>query len=158
AFAGSISVMAEVRVPAYTAYSEPGPEAVHVSRRGITEWNDRNTKILWFGEFKHSGEIQCSLLMRVPNGGESKLRLTLAGASRESAARGAPTNPLGDAGPFTLPTPGYYPFALQSLNSPDRQPGDIEALILDGPAAADAHYNLKQRRNAASVHLFYPTK
>jgi len=32
----------------------------------------------------------------------------------------------------------------------------LDALILDGPAVQDAHFNLKPRRNAASVHLFYP--
>ena len=34
--------------------------------------------------------------------------------------------------------------------------GGIEALVLDGPATKDAHFNLKERRNAASVHLMYP--
>ena len=29
-------------------------------------------------------------------------------------------------------------------------------LMLDGPATEDAHFNLKPRRNAASVHLAYP--
>ena len=29
--------------------------------------------------------------------------------------------------------------------------------MLDGPATADAHFNTDPRRNAASVHLFYPT-
>lgn len=157
--AGSTSVMAELRVPAYTAYSEPDPEAVHISNRhGIAEWNDRNTKILWFGEFKHPGEIKCSLVMRLPENGESKLRLTIAGTSREFVARGASTNVVIEAGTFTLPAPGYYSFTLQSLNPAGQPPGDIEALILDGAAVADAHFNLKSRRNAASVHLFYPTK
>jgi len=31
-----------------------------------------------------------------------------------------------------------------------------ETLILDGAAVAEAHFNLQPRRNAASVHLFYP--
>src|SRR5207237_524635 len=35
--------------------------------------------------------------------------------------------------------------------------GDLDALVLDGAAAKDAHFNVEPRRNAASVHLFYPT-
>ncbi len=35
--------------------------------------------------------------------------------------------------------------------------GTIDALVLNGPAIKDAHFNLDPRRNAASVHLFYPT-
>ena len=34
--------------------------------------------------------------------------------------------------------------------------GDIEALMLQGPAAEEAQFNLQPRRNAASVHLAYP--
>jgi hypothetical protein len=151
---------AELRVPAYTAYAEPEPEAVQMSpRHGITNWNDRGSKILWFGEFKHSGDINCSLVMRLTKDVESKLRLTVAGTSREFVGRGANTNPIVvPAGSFTLPAPGYQRFALQSLNPPDTPIGSIEALILSGPAVADAHFNLKPRRNAASVHLFYPNK
>jgi hypothetical protein len=34
--------------------------------------------------------------------------------------------------------------------------GNVEALLLDGEPLAGAHFNLKERRNAASVHLAYP--
>ncbi|MDE0860951.1 MAG: hypothetical protein OSA93_12390 [Akkermansiaceae bacterium] len=36
--------------------------------------------------------------------------------------------------------------------------GIIKALLLDGAIAKTAHFNLKPRRNAASVHLAYPTE
>ena len=58
--------------------------------------------------------------------------------------------------PFDLTTPGYQRFALESLNKAGEPIGDLEALILTGPAAEEAHFNLKPRRNAASVHLAYP--
>jgi hypothetical protein len=44
---------------------------------------------------------------------------------------------------------------IASLNGPGQPNGDLEAPILDGPAAQNAHFNLKPRRNAASVHLLY---
>jgi hypothetical protein len=34
---------------------------------------------------------------------------------------------------------------------------EVRALLLDGPAARDAQFNLDARRNAASVHLRFPT-
>ncbi len=34
--------------------------------------------------------------------------------------------------------------------------GEIKGLSITGTAAVDAHFNLKERRNAASVHLIYP--
>ena len=44
-----------------------------------------------------------------------------------------------------------------TLASLDESPNcDVLSLQLDGDAAKEAHFNLKPRRNAASVHLFYP--
>jgi hypothetical protein len=45
---------------------------------------------------------------------------------------------------------------LESLNAAGQPGGDLDSLVLDGPAAIDAHFNLEPRRNAASVHLAYP--
>lgn len=156
--ATTTNMLAELRVPAYTAYAEPDPEAVEISPRGgVTGWNEPGTKLLWFGEFKHAGEVNCSLVLSLPEGAESKLKLTLAGTSHEVLARRTATNTVVvPAGTFTLPSPGYYRFTLESLNAASQSAGDIKALVVEGPAAADAHFNLKPRRNAASVHLHYP--
>jgi Domain of unknown function (DUF5077)/Domain of unknown function (DUF3472) len=59
-------------------------------------------------------------------------------------------------GSFDIETPGYQRFTLASLNETGQANGDLEALLLEGPAVENAHFNLKPRRNAASVHLFYP--
>ncbi len=53
--------------------------------------------------------------------------------------------------------PGYQKFTLESFNAAGKSAGNLQTLMLDGPATADAHFNLKSRRNAASVHLAYPT-
>jgi hypothetical protein len=85
------------------------------------------------------------------------LRLTVAGKYQEALAKGSTSNSATVLfRPFDIATAGYQRFTLESLNPPDKSAGDIEALILRGPAAEDAHFNLKPRRNAASVHLAYP--
>ena len=149
---------AELRVPACTAYAEPDPEAVEISpEQGITGWTDPKVKLLWFGDFKHSGSLTASLLLRVVPGAEFRLRFTLAGSSREILARSASTNHMTvSLGAFEIPKPGYYSLKLESLNSPGKSAPDVEAIVLDGAGAAEAHFNLKPRRNAASVHLSYP--
>jgi hypothetical protein len=55
-----------------------------------------------------------------------------------------------------IPKAGYQALTLESLNAAGTPAGDIDTLILRGPAVAGAHFNLKSRRNAASVHLGYP--
>src|SRR5262249_11862896 len=125
-------------------------------RRGITNWKTPDTTILWFGEFKRTGELECSLALRLPAGSETELQLTVAGTSRTARVRGNGTNLVTAAfGKFALPKPGYQSFALISLSEKGKAAGDLDTLLLDGPAAQDAHFNLKERRNAASVHLNY---
>ncbi len=156
---GLCRAQAEVRVPAFTAYLDPDPDGARVSQRsGITGWANPSLKVVWFGEIKTPGKLDCSLTLKLPSGAESKLRLTAAGKSREVTAKGSGDSPVTvDFGSFDIPAAGYQRFVLESLNAAGQTAGDLQALMLDGPAAVDAHFNLEERRNAASVHLAYPT-
>ncbi len=60
-----------------------------------------------------------------------------------------------DFGTFHIAQVGYQRLTLASRNEKGRPFGDLDALKLDGPAIAGAHLSLKERRNAASVHLSY---
>jgi hypothetical protein len=161
----STASAAELRIPAFTAYLDPDTRVARVSRRsGITGWNDPELKVLWFGEIKTPGRLDCSVALRLPTDTTSRLRLTVAGLSHEASVRGAGGDLISaDFGSFDVDTAGYQCFALESLsvrspedNAQGQPSGDIESLLLDGPAAQAAQFNLKPRRNAASVHLFYP--
>lgn len=157
ALAVTLSAQAELRVPAFTAYLEPDVRGASVTEKsGITKWTDPALKVLWFGEIKTPGKLDCSLALRLPANASSKLRLTVAGQSREAVAKGAANSVVVRFGSFDVKQVGYQRFTLESLNAAGQTAGDLDALILDGPAAADAHFNLKPRRNAASVHLAYP--
>ena len=149
---------AEERVPAFTAYLSPDANGARVSSRsGIIGWRNPSVKVLWFGEFQQPGDLECAVSLRLPVGKESKLRLTVSGTSREATAVGKGSDTVRvNFGTFNIEA-GYQKFSLESLNPEGQDAGDLEALLLDGPAAQRAHFNLKERRNAASVHLFYPT-
>jgi hypothetical protein len=150
----------ELRVPAFTAYLDPDVTGARVSSRsGVTGWDDPNLKVLWFGGIEAPGTLDCSVSLCLPKDVTSKLRLTVAGLSREAAVTGDGTSPvIAGFGSFNIPEAGYWRFALESLNAPGQPFGDLSALVLSGPAAQDAHFNLKPRRNAASVHLMYPVE
>ena len=153
------SAGAELGVPASTAYLDPDVNGARVSSRtGITRWTDPKLKVLWFGRIKTPGKLNCAVRMRLAQGKVSKLRLTVAGQSREAGVTGDGMEKLvaADFGAFEIRQAGYQRFALESLNEPGASAGDLDALVLDSPAAKDAHFNLKPRRNAASVHLMYP--
>ena len=151
-------VRAELRVPAFTAYLSPEVEGARVSERsGITGWKNPDLKVLWFGEIKKPGDLECALSLRLPVGAETRLRLTVGKDSHEATAKGTGSTPVRVSfGTFKIAAPGYQKFTLESLNAPGQAAGDLDALVLDGAAVQDAHFNLKERRNAASVHLTYP--
>lgn len=148
---------AALQLPAFTAYLDPDPNGARVSERsGITRWQNPDLKVSWFGELKTTGKLDASVALRLPAGESSRLRLTVAGQSHEATAKGDGTNLVTVSfGTFDIAAPGYQRFALESLNPNGQLAGDLTALILDGPATKDAHFNLKERRNAASVHLSY---
>ncbi len=149
---------AELRIPAFTAYVHPDVEGAHVSARtGVTQWKDPSLKVLWFGEIRTAGSLDCAVALRLPQGAAGRFRLTVAGQSREAEAAGVGTNLVAARfGTFEVKEPGYQRFTIESLNKPGQPLGDLDALILNGQAAENARFNLKPRRNAASVHLVYP--
>jgi hypothetical protein len=148
---------AGLRVPAFTAYLDPQPEGARIDKDGIHDWQDPALKMLWFGEIKTPGKIACSLELKLPAGATSRLRLSVAGISNKATAKGEGTHTVTmDFGLFDIPAAGYQCFALESLNDKGQPGGQINTLVLAGPASNNAHFNLKPRRNAASVHLAYP--
>ena len=148
---------AELRVPAATAYLDPEAGGTRVSNQNITEWTDPKQKIVWFGQLKHTGTLNASLVLRLKVGIASNLRLTVADQSRQTTAESTTDGTVRvHFGEFTIREPGYHSFTLESLNKAGKPAGDLETLIIDGNAADEAHFNLKPRRNAASVHLMYP--
>ena len=156
----AVAAAAELRVPAFTAYLDPNVDGARVSgRSGITRWNDPALRVLWFGQIRTPGELKCSVTLRLPQDAVSKLRLTVAGQSHEASVKSTGPEPvIADFGSFEISRAGYQRFSLESLNAQGQRFGDLDALLLDGPATQDAHFNLKSRRNAASVHLFYPVE
>lgn len=153
----AVPLHAELRVPASTAYLDPRPEGARVRESGVSGWQDPALRVLWFGRIKTAGSLDCAVVLKLPEGAQSRLRLSVAGRSREAEATGAGDETIMlRLGSFEVPAGGYQRFELSSLNEKGRPAGDIEALLLDGPAAREAHFNLDPHRNAASVHLFYP--
>ena len=144
----------ELRVPAFTAYTLPNPNAARITERdGVTGWNDRATSVNWYGRFAKPGRLNAKVVLRLPPAAQSILRLTIGSRAQEARVAGGGSEVTADFGDFTITAPGYQRIQLESRNPPGAPNGDLTALVLDGPALEGAHFNLKERRNAASVHL-----
>ena len=151
---------AELTIPAATAYLEPDGEGARVSeKQGVVRWTDNKTSVLWYGELKHPGKLKASVMVSLPEGRESTLQLTIGEQAHKATVKGSGAPAVAaDFGEFQIAKAGYTSFRLESLNDAGKPFGDIESLVLDGPALAEAHFNMKPRRNAASVHLSYPVE
>ncbi len=149
-FVLTAQAFAGVRVPAFTAYLEPDGHGATVSEeKGVTGWNSDAASVSWFGELKAAGKLTAVVEAQ---GAASRLRLKVGDQAHEALVKDG----RADFGEYTFSHPGYQRFQLFSLNG-DKEAGNVQVLVLDGPAVAGAHFNLKPRRNAASVHLAYPT-
>ncbi|MEO8353422.1 MAG: DUF3472 domain-containing protein [Chthoniobacteraceae bacterium] len=156
AFVGE-AMPVEIRVPAFTGYLNPDPDGARVSKAGgISDWAENGQCVWWFGDFKNTGKLAASIELRLPKGRTSKLRLTIGEQTREATVTGSDDVVTISFGNFTIAKADYVRIALTSLNGDGQPAGDLETLVLSGPATEGAHFNLEPRRNAASVHLMYP--
>lgn len=150
-------VFAELRVPAFTAYVDPDPNGVQVDKSGVKNWKDNKQKVSWFGEFKQAGKLDVSLEVKSPGDGASTLKLTVGGQTHKAQTKGSDHTRI-SFGTFEIKEPGYQRIELASGAPAGKAVSELETLVLDGSAVQDAHFNLLPRRNAASVHLTYPTE
>ena len=155
----STALAEDLRVPAFTAYTLPNADSARISeQRGVTRWTDPKQSVNWYGKFSQVGALTASVELRLSADATSKLRLTIDGQSRESTVvgKGKDITVMAEFGEFKITDARHHRICLESLNEPEKPFGDLEALLLSGPATEGAHFNLKERRNAASVHLMYP--
>jgi len=143
----------ELRVPGFTAYLKPNPDALEIDgRRGIQGWNDPKTSVSWFGKLAQAG----NLTVKVELGGKSLAygyALRLDGQTHKADLKDG----VVDFGTYKIGKAGYKEFRLEAFAHRGFDLGSPQALVLGGPAIAGAQFNLVERRNAASVHLGYPT-
>jgi len=112
-------VAGELRVPASTAYIDPDVRGARVSgRSGITGWDDPALKVLWFGQIKTVGKLDCSVLLKMPEGATSKLRLTVAGQAHDATVKGAGAELVtASFGSFNIAEAGYHARIAQFARS-----------------------------------------
>jgi hypothetical protein len=134
----------ELRVSANTAYHDDST-------------TDGEQLAVWFGRLKAAGDLTGAVELELSGEGSRTLRLRVGEEAREVVVEGAPGLQVVSFGHFTVENPGYQRFECSAVDGakPAATP-ELAALRLGGPAILGAHFNLKPRRNAASVHLFYP--
>ncbi len=147
-----------LRVPAFTAYLLPDPDAVRVGpNRPLQPFGKPSASLVWYGQFTTRGTVDAAVALQLPGTDSVRLRLTIGQEHREVVLRGGEGEQRLSFGQFAVRDTGYQPIALTTTNGAASAALDVRALLVGGVAAAGAHFNVDARRNAASVHLRYPT-
>ncbi len=145
---------AEIAVPAFTAYLHPDPRAAPVAADGISRWHDPATTIHWYGLVRTPGDLSARIVLGGVQAAPPKLTLDVGGETHAGMRVEGDPGTI-DFGTYRVAAKGHVPFVLRLDGEPSAAVC-VERLVVDGPATADAHFNLDARRNAASVHLAYP--
>jgi hypothetical protein len=147
----------ELRVPAFTAYLSPDPDVIDVSpNQPVTPFVRSGAHLEWYGRFTTTGAIAVAVAIRLARGQSVHLRATVGEVHRDATVNGVDSLVRVPFGSFAIVDTGYQRIDLGTIGG--ASPATVvDALLLDGPPIAAAHFNLDARRNAASVHLRFPT-
>jgi len=149
--------LAQKTIPGHTAYVHPNPWGARIrENQGVLQWQESNPSIRWWGIFKNPGTLELKVLVRGDSKSIEGLKLRV--GDQEHGPKGIKSEQE-----LTLVDFGKYELKLDKpthqmieLVRGSGEAIDVKELRLDGPASQDAFFNLKERRNAASVHLMYP--
>ena len=141
---------ASLTLPANTAYLINSMDSEYSESGAITGWQSPRTNILWGGYLGHSGKLRISaLLSQASATARYQLRIDAKRLHKTLSATGSnPTFPELD-----IAEAGWVKLTLSAKGTAF---GDASGLQLDGDSVADSKFNLKPRRNAASVHIGWP--
>jgi len=148
----ALVLQSDIAIPGFTAYSEPDSDAIEMDeQRGFVKWTDPSKAIVWHGKLLTAGDARVRVRFEGAPANRT-FRMTVDRQVRRASVK----DDVADFGTFRITKPGYEAFKLEALGRAGSPLGVPTALLLNGPALAGAQFNLKPRRNAASVHLGYP--
>lgn len=149
-------------IPAFTAYAVPAEKtngeeesSMFSKQNGIQNWSDTGQQIRFYFKVRNKGKLHLALLLN-PGGTGSKLSASIAGNSFFLTIPYSNIRHLAKIGAVQITDTGFYVLTLSCISKKEKNIAAIQSLELSGGATINMHFNSNERRNAASVHLFYP--
>jgi len=146
-----------VTIPGYTGYAVPAEkdESSMFSEKNGLHWTDANQKITYFFYSRKAGDLTISLNVKNAIQANS-LKLSIAGKDLLVNIPASKNFKLIKVGTVSIRDSGFYTITISPVKKAGNTIADIQSIQLSGVAVTDIHFNTKERRNAASVHLRYP--
>ncbi len=154
---GRAQTLPPLEVAASTAYSEPTPEGIEITETGAAHWSDPKQSLVFYGWAGKPGKYTFGLRVRLPKREHSRIQFRAEGKNTVFEIEGNETWQDLPAAEVFLRETGYHAFFLTGLKKTGGTFGEIALLRIGGEQIGSLHFNREVRRNAASVHLGYPT-
>ena len=163
-FSGTVKSQSSFSIPAYTAYAVPAEkdneeqESSMFSREnGLQYWTDSKQQIQFYFRIRHTGRLDLGLSLK-SGGAGNKLSASIAGKNFTLIIPSFKISHLSKIGSVNITDTGFYVLTLYCISKKGSTIAAISSLELSGEAAKNVQFNATPRRNAASVHLFYPVE
>ncbi len=148
-------------ISALTAYAEPSPRSIRISHNGFSGWNDPAQSVVWYGELTSLGKLSPVVTLKKISNKRLQYQLVVSPVTDKKKIQSSKTLVIEKTGklifsPLAIEKKGYYRFELKAIAKRKQPLGEVVSLQISGPAAQKAEFNLKPRRNNASVHIRYP--
>jgi hypothetical protein len=76
----------QVRIPAFTAFSEPAPAGIQVRENdGVYNWTDKTQSVVWYGDLHDAGALQSAVQLVLSAGQTVKWVLSITGQNPDAA-------------------------------------------------------------------------
>ena len=159
-FCVSLSVNAQdvASIPAFTGYAIPAESwnsKLFDAQKGLINWTNLQQQLEYHFYLRNTGFLDVSLQVRNLTG-SSKLQIQL---DKQLFAITVPKSEKTISlkiGRASIKDTGFHVLRIKGLSKTGNTIADITSIDCKGPASVGMHFNPKERRNAASVHLRYP--
>lgn len=159
-FVTSLLQAQSVKIPAFTGYAVPAEtdeQYLFSEKKGLSNWTDSRQTIHWFFKVQQTGELELSFHTKAINKG-SDIIVAVAGKKFPLKLVSSAAFKKIKIGKVAITDTGFYQITLSCQKKIGKLIANIQSIELEGKPTEGMHFNPVARRNAASVHLKYPTE
>jgi FKBP-type peptidyl-prolyl cis-trans isomerase len=145
-------------IPGFTGYAQPAEtwnSKLFDAQKGVSNWTNLQQQIEYHFYLRNTGSMDLSLQVKNPDGA-SKLQIVF---DKQPFVINIPKSEKTISlkiGRVNIMDIGFHALYIKGLSKTGKTIAEIASIGCKGPATVGMHFNQKERRNAASVHLRYP--
>ena len=145
-------------IPAFTGYATPAESwssKLFDPLKGVSNWTNLQQQLAYHFYLRKTGSLELSMQVRNPEGA-SQLQVLF---DKQAFTVNVPKSDkfvLVKLGKVSVKDTGFHVINIKGLRKSGKSIAEIAGIVCKGPATEGMHFNQKERRNAASVHLRFP--